>query len=149
LNKETLIDKEIEFEDKMRTLQDLCEYKDEHITNLEENLEQLNDRLDDIEKDKEHYERETTRLSKDLEQTKANMTHYRNSCKSLSEEIKLVNEAYTQLENKYELEMKQQRNEIMIKEKEETNNELDGQMFNYYLFSTVCNFLSIPPLKLH
>lgn len=111
---EVLVDRETENDDKMRSLQDLIEYKDEHINELQENLDKMDERLEQIEKERDSLERQKEELQKTIADTKDNMAHYRNSCQTLSKELKAVNETLYEVQARYEI-LQRKETEHMMK----------------------------------
>ena len=95
-------------------MQDLVEYKDEHINELQESLDKLDERMEKLERERDNLERNNEKFQKDISDTKNNMAHYRTSCQNLSKKLTEADENMQILQSKCEM-LERQNNEAAMR----------------------------------
>ena len=95
-------------------MQDLVEYKDEHINELQESLDKLDERMETLERERDNLERNNEKFQKDISDTKNNMAHYRTSCQNLSKKLTEADENMQILQSKCEM-LERQNNEAEMR----------------------------------
>lgn len=70
---------------------------------MQESLNQLDQRMEQLEKERDNLQRSNEVLKQDIDKTKDNMSHYRSSCQKLSKELESANSSIEEIQHRYEM----------------------------------------------